>query len=66
MSDQPNKPGGIVPGQRIRIVGGTFEKFVATVEWIDAETGIVHAGINIFGVVTPVELEPGDCEPIES
>ncbi len=64
MSDTQPDPKGLFAGQRIRITAGTFENFEATVEEIDAGTGKVHAGINIFGCVTPIELEPSDCEPI--
>lgn len=52
-------------GQRIRIRAGIFEDFEATVDGMDDTTGKVYAGINIFGCVTPVELEPSDCEPLD-
>jgi transcription antitermination factor NusG len=64
MSEPANEPGRVAPGQRIRIRAGVFENFEATVDWIDPERGKVYAGINVFGCVTPVELELDDCEPI--
>ena len=52
-------------GQRIRIVGGTFERFEAVVIETDAATGRIHADIIIFGRTTPVELKPSDCQPTD-
>jgi transcriptional antiterminator NusG len=63
--DETHQPDGLSPGQRIRILAGVFENFEAIVESIDTESRKVHAGINVFGRVTPVELEMGDCDPVD-
>jgi transcription antitermination factor NusG len=65
MDDKQPDPRRLIVGQHIRIMAGVFEKFEATIDEIDGVTGKVRAGINIFGCITPVELEPTDCEPID-
>jgi len=54
----------LVPGDRIRILAGTFEGFEAYVVAIDQSTGSISAEIRIFGRATPVELLPDDAERI--
>jgi transcription antitermination factor NusG len=65
MTYEPRQNGGLAPRQRIRIVAGTFENFEAIVESIDQSTGKVHAGINVFGCVTPVEVAIEDCQVLD-
>lgn len=65
MNEPTVKPDDFPPGKRVRIMAGTFEGFEATVEGVDQDAGKIRAGINVFGTITPVELEPTEFELID-
>jgi transcription antitermination factor NusG len=65
MSDPGESVPELTPGQRIRIVAGIFENFEAIIESVDDQTGIIKAGINVFGRVTLVEVNRADVRTIE-
>ncbi len=44
-------------GDRVKIIDGTFENFKAEVDEVDEINGRVKVLINIFGRITPVEVE---------
>lgn len=52
-------PGGqpIQAGDRVRIIDGTFENYEGRIEHVDLVAGRVSVLIDIFGRITPVELE---------
>jgi transcriptional antiterminator NusG len=52
------------PGDRVKIIEGTFENFEGDVDAIDEANGRVTVMINIFGRSTPVELEYWQVETI--
>ena len=51
-------------GDRVKINEGTFENFEGEVDSIDETNGRVTVMINIFGRVTPVELEYWQIEAV--
>mgnify|MGYP001081583639 CR=1 FL=1 len=51
-------------GNSVRIVSGSFEDFVGTVDRIDKVKNIVNVTVSMFGRDTPVELELSQVEPI--
>jgi len=52
------------PGDRVKIIEGTFENFEGDVDSIDQTNGRVTVMINIFGRSTPVELEYWQIESV--
>ncbi|MFD3155603.1 transcription termination/antitermination protein NusG [Haloimpatiens sp. FM7330] len=44
-------------GENVRVISGPLENFVALIQEINLEKGIVKALVNMFGRETPVELE---------
>jgi transcriptional antiterminator NusG len=44
-------------GQQVRVADGPFASFNGIVEWFDPRTGVYKVGLNVFGRVTPIELE---------
>ncbi len=52
------------PGDRVKIIEGTFENFEGDVDGIDQANGRVTVMINIFGRSTPVELEYWQIEAL--
>jgi len=54
----------IRPGDRIRILAGTFEGFEAVVVAVHAVTFTVSAEIRIFGRATPVDVPLDDAQRI--
>jgi transcription antitermination factor NusG len=54
MSEASDK---LEPGDRIKILAGTFEDFEAVVTSVDEAAGKVSAEIWIFGKATPVEVQ---------
>lgn len=44
-------------GQKVRIIEGPFEDFMATVDEIDIDRGKVKVLVNFFGRETPLELD---------
>lgn len=54
----------IEPGDTIRVVAGPFDGSMGEVDSIDKEKQVVKAKLNIFGRMTPVELEFGQVDKL--
>jgi transcriptional antiterminator NusG len=52
-------------GQLVRVVSGPFRGFSAHVERIDSRTRL-SVGVEIFGRITPLELEESGIEAVEA
>jgi len=52
-------------GDSVKIVDGSLEGFVGTVESIDKEHNRVRVTVSMFGRETPAELELSEVEAIE-
>jgi transcriptional antiterminator NusG len=52
-------------GQLVRVLNGPFQYFSARVERIDTG-GRLSVGIEIFGRVTPMDIEEGDIEAVKA
>lgn len=52
-------------GDSVRIVHGSLDGFIGTVEEIDAEKNMVKVVVSMFGRETPVELELEQVETID-
>jgi transcriptional antiterminator NusG len=63
-AEQPKLKINFQPGDRAKIIEGTFENFEGEVETIDEANGRVNVIINIFGRSTPVELEYWQIEKL--
>jgi transcriptional antiterminator NusG len=63
-SDAPRLKIDFKPGDKVKIIDGTFENFEGEVSAIDEASGRVTVMINIFGRSTPVELEYWQVEKI--
>jgi transcriptional antiterminator NusG len=50
-------------GQLVRVVSGPFRSFCARVERFDSK-GRLSVGVEIFGRITPTELEESEIEPV--
>jgi transcriptional antiterminator NusG len=50
-------------GQLMRVVNGPFRSFCGRVERFDSK-GRLSVGVEIFGRITPVELDESDIEPV--
>lgn len=50
------------PGDRVRIVEGTFEGFEGILESLDPESDKVTVAIEVFGRETPIEVERWQVE----
>ena len=59
-SDDPNRDFPFREGDSVQLVRGVFESFEGTIVRIDRESGKVTVEIEIFGRITPVEVEPQD------
>lgn len=53
-------------GESVKIVDGSFEGFVGTVDSIDLASGKCKITVSMFGHLTPVELELSSVEKLES
>jgi transcriptional antiterminator NusG len=53
-------------GESVKIVDGSFEGFVGTVDSIDLASGKCKVTVSMFGHLTPVELELSLVEKLES
>ena len=53
-------------GESVKIVDGSFEGFVGTVDSIDLASGKCKVTVSMFGHLTPVELELSLREKLES
>ena len=51
-------------GDQVRILSGTLEDFVGTVEEVNTATQIVRVRVEMFGRETPVELEVCQVERV--
>ena len=54
----------LVKGDRVKIIGGTFENFEGTVENVDMANGRITVMISIFARTTPVELDYWEVEKL--
>ncbi len=53
-------------GESVKIVDGSFEGFVGTVDSIDLANSKCKVTVSMFGHLTPVELELSHVEKLES
>lgn len=53
-------------GDLVRIIGGSFDSFMGTVESIDLDNDIVRVIISMMGRETPIELGLDQVEPAVS
>jgi transcriptional antiterminator NusG len=53
-------------GESVKIIDGSFEGFVGTVDSIDLASGKCKVTVSMFGHLTPVELELSLVEKLES
>lgn len=53
-------------GETVKIIDGSFEGFVGTVDSIDLASGKCKVTVSMFGHLTPVELELALVEKLES
>lgn len=56
---------GFQVGDKVRIVGGPYANFTATVEEIDTEKEKVHLSVFMFGRENPAEADLNQVEPIQ-
>jgi transcriptional antiterminator NusG len=56
---------GYKVGDKVRIVGGPYANFTATVEEIDTELEKVHLSVFMFGRENPAEASLDQVEPIQ-
>jgi len=54
------------PGDSVKITDGALESFIGTVEEVDTDHNKVRVMVSMFGRETPVELELGQVEPVDS
>jgi transcriptional antiterminator NusG len=52
-------------GQLVRVLSGPFRYFSARVERIDSG-GRLSVGVEIFGRITPIDIDEGDIEAVEA
>ena len=52
-------------GDRVRIKDGPFENWVGTVDEVFPIQGVVRVVVDIFGRITPLELEHGQLEKVK-
>jgi transcriptional antiterminator NusG len=50
-------------GDLVRVTSGPFAQFCGLVERVDSRSRL-SVGVDIFGRITPVEIEPGDVEAV--
>jgi transcription termination/antitermination protein NusG len=51
-------------GQRVRVFGGPFTSFIATVGDVDEQHSRLQVAVSIYGRTAPAELEFGQVEKI--
>ena len=54
----------VKPGDEVNIIAGPFKYFVAKIDEIDKEKGIIKAYVDMFGRDTLIDLEYSDIEEI--
>jgi transcriptional antiterminator NusG len=62
--DTPNIKVEFQKGDLVKIREGAFENFEGTVDYIDAERGVVRVIVTIFGRSTPLDIEYWQIEKV--
>jgi transcriptional antiterminator NusG len=54
----------IKPLDKVEIIGGPFDKFVGEVQEIDAQNGKMKVNIEMFGRITPIDVDTAQVRKI--
>lgn len=63
---KPSPRVDFLPGDKVRINDGIFKSSDGSVDFVDAEQGRVRVSVQLFGRLTPVELECWQIEKIKN